>query len=169
MLHHTYTNVSGLDEDIDTMGLMRLSPTQPIKWFHRYQYLYAWFFYMIMTLYWMTAKDYLAIMRYRQYGLLKSQQVSFRQALLRITVYKLFYYGYILVLPILFSGMSWPLVIVGFLFMHFTAGLFLSCVFQPAHIMESSAFGLPGNNTFPGRYTVNDLPVEYGYRFQAGR
>jgi linoleoyl-CoA desaturase len=60
-------------------------------------------------------------------------------------VYKLFYYGYILVLPILFSGMSWPLVIVGFLFMHFTAGLFLSCVFQPAHIMESSAFGLPVN------------------------
>src|SRR5687768_12285328 len=45
ILHHTYTNVSGLDEDIDTMGLIRLSPNQPVKWYHRFQHLYAWFFY----------------------------------------------------------------------------------------------------------------------------
>jgi len=58
-------------------------------------------------------------------------------------MYKLFYYGYILVLPILFSGMPWYFVMAGFLLMHFTAGLFLSCIFQPAHIMEESPFELP--------------------------
>ncbi|HKZ65680.1 MAG TPA: fatty acid desaturase, partial [Chitinophagaceae bacterium] len=36
-------------------------------------------------------------------------------------------------------------VVGGFLVMHFTAGLFLSCVFQPAHIMETSEFALPVN------------------------
>jgi linoleoyl-CoA desaturase len=143
VLHHTYTNVTGLDEDIDTMGLLRLSPNQPKHWYHRYQHIYAWFFYMIMTLYWMTAKDYLGVVRYKKHGLLIKQNISLKQALLRITVYKLFYYSYIIVLPILFSGVPWYLVVAGFLLMHFTAGLFLSCVFQPAHIMETSPFALP--------------------------
>jgi linoleoyl-CoA desaturase len=143
VLHHTYTNIAGLDEDIDTMGLIRLSPNQPRRWFHRYQYIYAWFFYMIMTLFWMTAKDYLQVIRYKQHDLLLKQKVSLKQAVFRITWYKLFYYAYIIVLPVLFSGMPWYFVLLGFLLMHFTAGLFLSCVFQPSHIMETSAFLLP--------------------------
>jgi len=35
------------------------------------------------------------------------------------------------------------LVAAGFLLMHFTAGLFLSSIFQPAHIMETSPFAVP--------------------------
>ena len=143
VLHHTYTNVSGLDEDIETMGLLRLSPRQPRRWFHRYQHLYAWFFYMIMTLYWMTVKDYFNAIRYKQNDLLAAQQVSLKEAIFRITLYKMFYYGYIIVLPILFSGMPWYYVVGGFLLMHFTAGLFLSSIFQPAHIMEDSEFAMP--------------------------
>jgi linoleoyl-CoA desaturase len=143
VLHHTYTNVMGLDEDIDTMGLLRLSPHQPLRWYHRYQHIYAWFFYMIMTLYWMTAKDYLGVTRYKKHGLLDAQNISLKQAIFRITIYKIFYYSYIIVLPILFSGMPWYFVVGGFLLMHFTSGLFLSCVFQPAHIMEDSPFALP--------------------------
>ncbi|HLG39435.1 MAG TPA: fatty acid desaturase, partial [Chitinophagaceae bacterium] len=106
-------------------------------------YLYAWFFYMIMTLFWMTAKDYLQVVRYRQHDLLIKQKVSFSQAIFRITLFKLFYYSYIIVLPVFFSGMPWYFVIMGFLLMHFIAGLFLSCVFQPSHIMEVSKFSLP--------------------------
>ena len=143
ILHHTYTNVQGLDEDIDTMGLIRLSPSQPHRWYYRYQHIYAWFFYAIMTLYWMTAKDYLSVFRYKRHGLLVKQRTSLGKAILDITYHKLFYYAYILVVPILFSGMPWYIVIAGFLLMHFTAGLFLSCIFQPAHIMETSAFSLP--------------------------
>ncbi|MBC8046904.1 MAG: acyl-CoA desaturase [Fimbriimonadaceae bacterium] len=143
VLHHTYTNVAGLDEDMDSIILLRFSPRQPRYWFHRYQYIYAWFFYMIMTLFWMTAKDYLQVIRYKQHDLLIKQHVSLKQALFRITLYKLFYYSYILVLPILFSGMPWYCVVMGFLLMHFTAGLFLSCIFQPSHIMETSAFASP--------------------------
>jgi len=142
VLHHTYTNVAGLDEDIDSIKLLRFSP-QPRHWYHRYQYIYAWFFYMMMTLFWMTAKDYLQVVRYKQHDLLIKQKVSLQQALFRITLYKLFYYAYILVLPVLFSGMPWYYVLFGFLLMHFTAGLVLSCIFQPSHIVETSGFALP--------------------------
>ena len=143
ILHHTYTNVNGLDEDIDSVVLLRFSPYKPLRWFHRYQYLYAWFFYMMMTLFWMTAKDYLQIFRYKHYNLLVKQKISITKALIHISSYKILYYIYILVLPLIFSGMPWYLVFIGFLMMHFVAGLFLSCVFQPSHIMESSPFSSP--------------------------
>lgn len=143
ILHHTYTNISGLDDDINGTRLLRLSPQQPLYRIHRYQYLYAWCLYMIMTLYWMTAKDYIQVLGYKRHDLLVKQKISFRKAIFQITWYKMFYYSYILVLPLLFSGQPWYFVLVGFLIMHFTAGLFLSCVFQPSHIMPSSAFQLP--------------------------
>lgn len=143
ILHHTYTNIDGLDDDINSVVFLRLSPRQRWYWFHRYQYLYAWFFYMIMTLFWMTAKDYLQIIRYKQHNLLTKQKVSLRQAIWQVTFYKIGYYAYILVLPLLFSGHAWYYVLGGFCIMHFTAGLVLSCIFQPAHIMTSAPFSAP--------------------------
>lgn len=145
VLHHTYTNIAGLDEDIDTMKIIRLSPRQPWRPGYRYQHLYAWFFYMIMTLYWMTAKDYLQVIRYKQHDLLIKQKVSLKEAIFRISLFKVVYYAYIIALPILFSGMPWYYIIAGFLVMHFTSGLFLSSVFQPAHIVEDSPFASPLN------------------------
>ncbi|MEO8147803.1 MAG: acyl-CoA desaturase [Bacteroidia bacterium] len=143
VLHHTYTNIAGLDEDISSIKLLRFSPRQPRHWYHRYQYIYAWFFYMIMTLFWMTAKDFLQAVRYKHHDLLIKQKVSLRIAVLRISLYKLFYYSYIILLPVLFSGMPWYHVVFGFLLMHCVAGLSLSCIFQPAHVVESSEFALP--------------------------
>lgn len=161
ILHHTYTNISGLDEDIDTMGLIRLSPNQPLKWYHRYQHLYAWFFYMIMTLYWMTAKDFIQTVRYKKLGLLTKAQLSLKQALLRIILYKAFYYSYIIVLPLFFSGMPWYFIVAGFVLMHFTAGLLLSCIFQPSHIMETSDFAVPlereGKSRMENSWVIHEI------------
>jgi linoleoyl-CoA desaturase len=98
---------------------------------------------MIMTLYWMTAKDFVQAIRYKKLGLLTKAHLSLKQALWQIALYKAFYYGYIIVLPLLFSGMPWYYIIIGFLVMHCTAGLVLSCIFQPAHIMETSGFAVP--------------------------
>jgi linoleoyl-CoA desaturase len=142
-LHHTYTNIAGLDEDLDSIKYLRFSPRQPHYWYHKYQYLYAWFFYAILTLFWMTAKDYIQVIRYKRHDLLISHKISLRQAIFRITLYKIFYYSYIMVLPILFSGFPWYAVVFGFLVMHFTAGIVLSCIFQPSHIVEASTFELP--------------------------
>jgi linoleoyl-CoA desaturase len=161
VLHHTYTNIAGLDDDIDSIILIRLSPRQKWYSFHRYQYMYIWFFYMIMTLFWMTAKDFLQVIRYKQHDLLVKQKVSLREALFRISIYKVGYYAYMLVLPILFSGQPWYWVLAGFLLMHFCSGLFLSCVFQPSHIMEESSFPLPvglaGKRRMEDSWAVHEL------------
>ena len=79
VLHHSFTNIEGLDEDIDTPGILRFTPNRPLKKIHKLQFIYAWGFYSIMTLFWMTAKDWLALARYRKKGLVKSSGSSVGQ------------------------------------------------------------------------------------------
>lgn len=143
VLHHTYTNVDGLDEDIDSPALMRFSPHLPLKKIHRFQHIYSWFLYMLLTLFWVTVKDYRMLVNYNKNGLLRKQKIDLKKALIEVTVLKVFYFGYIIVLPIIFAGVPWYHVVFGFLTLHAVAGLALSCIFQPAHVMESSEFNLP--------------------------
>lgn len=146
ILHHTYTNIEGLDEDIDAGGLLRFSPHGKKLKMHRYQHIYGWFLYCLLTLQWVTYKDYRLLIIYNNRGLLKKEKITLTKALIELTIYKIIYFGYVLVLPILFSGMSWQMVVGGFLLLHFTAGLGLSCIFQLAHVLESSEFPLPSED-----------------------
>ena len=75
VLHHSFTNVHDMDEDIDSIGLLRFSPNMPRKKVHRFQVYYAWLFYGFMTLSWMTNKDFMQLTRYSKEGLLQAQNM----------------------------------------------------------------------------------------------
>ncbi|NCX96533.1 MAG: acyl-CoA desaturase, partial [Chitinophagia bacterium] len=143
ILHHTYTNIEGLDEDLDASGLMRFSPHSKKTYWHRFQHLYAWPLYGLLTLLWVTLKDYRLIFIYESKGLLKKEKISVPKALLELSIYKVIYATYILILPIMFSGRQWHEVLLGFLLLHFVAGFGLSVVFQLAHVMEESEYPMP--------------------------
>jgi linoleoyl-CoA desaturase len=143
VLHHTYTNIEGLDEDIDSGGLLRFSPNSKKYGIHRFQHIYGWFLYCLLTIQWVTYKDYRLLFIYEKKGLLKKEKITLRKALLELSIYKVIYFTYVLVLPIIFSGMPWQYVVAGFFILHFTAGLGLSCIFQLAHVLESSEFPVP--------------------------
>jgi linoleoyl-CoA desaturase len=143
ILHHTYTNLEGLDEDIDAGVLLRMSPAKPHLKFHRFQHIYAWFLYLLMNLFWVTVKDYRMLFRYEKNGMLKNQKITLKRALTELTIYKIVYIAYVLVLPILFSGFAWYHVVFGFIGMQMIAGLALACIFQPAHVVEDSSFPVP--------------------------
>ena len=81
VLHHTYTNISGMDEDIQIDPLMRFSPEQKLLKGHRFQFIYAWFLYGMMTLMWATTKDYSQWKRYKNKDLIKTQGLSSRRFL----------------------------------------------------------------------------------------
>jgi len=140
VLHHSFTNIEGLDEDIDTPGILRFTPNRPLKKIHKLQFPYAWGFYSIMTLFWMTAKDWLALARYRKKGLVKSSGSSVGQLTRDLIISKLLYFGYIMVLPALFSGLPFWKIIVGWMVMHAVTGLILASIFQPAHVLEDLQF-----------------------------
>lgn len=143
ILHHTYTNIEGMDEDIDPGRLMRLSPHAPLLKVHRLQHVYGWFLYGMMTFLWLTTKDFRQLVRYKEMGLLKTQKRSFSSVLTETILSKILYYGYALVLPLVFIQAPWWIILSGFFIMHFITGLMLGLIFQPAHVMPSSEYPIP--------------------------
>jgi linoleoyl-CoA desaturase len=145
VLHHTYTNIEGLDHDIDAGIFLRFSPHTKRYKFHRFQHIYAWVLYGLLTLQWATLKDFRQVREYEKLGLLKKEKLTLNQALRQVSLYKIFYYSYIILLPILFSGVAWYHVFLGFVAMHFIAGLALSAIFQLAHVMQECEFPVPND------------------------
>lgn len=158
VLHHTYTNVDGMDEDIDVNGLMRFSPNQERLKAHRYQHIYAWFLYGLLTINWFFRKDYRQIHRYNKMGLLTTQNISFVKGLTIIIVTKLAYAFMIIALPIWIAPASWYISLIGFFVMQFIAGFLLSVIFQSAHIVPSSDFPVPDESgNIKADWAVNQL------------
>jgi linoleoyl-CoA desaturase len=58
VVHHTYTNIDGHDDDIDIRPFMRMTPDQPKHLLHRYQHLYFWFLYCMLYISWIFVMDY---------------------------------------------------------------------------------------------------------------
>ncbi|MEE9463070.1 MAG: fatty acid desaturase [Bacteroidales bacterium] len=80
-LHHGFTNIDGYDEDIDPGNVLRLSPSKPRYRIHRYQHIYAWFLYGLMTFTWVMDKDFSQLNRYRKEDLLKLLNKSYQRLL----------------------------------------------------------------------------------------
>jgi linoleoyl-CoA desaturase len=150
VLHHSYTNIDGYDEDIAPSGVMRFSPHQPVKPFFRFQVFYAWFLYGLMTLTWITYKDFVQLVRYGKQGLVKAQGSTFGKELFKMSIHKAIYFTCTIALPIIFLDVAWWHVLLGWFSLHFVAGMILACIFQPAHVVPTSEFPLPDND-----YKVN--------------
>lgn len=139
VLHHSFTNVKGLDEDLEAGNIMRFTPHEPWKKHHRGQHIYAWMLYSLMTFSWVLVKDFKRITKYKNLGLLEAQGVSYFGAILTIAISKVVYLAYIIALPLYLGYNPW-LVLGGFFLMHVIGGLLLAMIFQPAHVMEDHTF-----------------------------
>ncbi len=143
VLHHSYTNIEGVDEDIDPGILMRLSPHAKHYKIHKFQHIYGWFLYSIMTFLWLTSKDFVQLNRYKKMGLIKGQKRTYGGVLAETIFSKIAYYAYALVIPLIFISAPWWIIVIGFLVMHMITGLWIGCIFQPAHVMPSSEYPIP--------------------------
>jgi linoleoyl-CoA desaturase len=141
-LHHTFTNIDGADHDLDSPGALRFSPHKELKKIHKYQHLYAWFFYSLLTLNWATVKEFDQITRYRKMNLVRTDS-RYRKILIGLVFWKLFYFAYALALPIYLIPVPWWITVIGFVVMHLVSGLITSTIFQAAHVMSHCEFPLP--------------------------
>ena len=142
VLHHTYTNIDHADDDLNAPFFLRFSPHAKHYWVHQFQHIYIWFFYGISTLSWITTKDYVRLKRYKDMGFLDKKN-EYEKTLVSMTAWKLLYYSYALVLPMIMVPLSWWVILLAFLCMHMVTGLLVSIVFQIAHIMPDNEFPLP--------------------------
>lgn len=136
IIHHTYTNVDGVDDDIAKSPMIRMCDTQ--KWvpFHRYQHIYLPFLYMLGSLFWVFIQDPVKYVSRKVYTtplpkMDRKEHVIFWAS-------KVLYVFFYMALPIYMFG--WQGWLVCFLAMHFSLGFTLSIVFQLAHVVEETEF-----------------------------
>ncbi len=141
IIHHTYTNVDGIDDDIAKSPLMRQCASQPWVPAHRYQHIYVILVYAISSFAWVFLMDFNKYLNKRVY----------KTAMTRITpmdhfvfwLSKALYVVFYVVIPIQLLGASnWA---IGFTVMHITMGLTLALVFQLAHVVEGASFEFAGS------------------------
>lgn len=158
VLHHTYTNIVDLDEDIDDKVFMRFSPHTKVKWYQRFQFIYAFFFYGILTLYWAVLKDFTQFFRYKREGINKNSARENRIVFTKIVLSKIIYFTCILIIPIYVIKMPAFEYLMGYLIMEFTAGIVLTVVFQLAHTVEETTHPLPNENyTIENNWAIHQM------------
>ncbi|WP_018478925.1 fatty acid desaturase family protein [Pontibacter roseus] len=143
ILHHTYTNVVEMDEDIQDRLVLRFNPHSKVKFFHRLQWMYAFAFYGLLTLYWVVAKDFVQYRLFIRNGVNTNTAAENRTWLLKLIGMKVLYFFVVLGVPSLFFGIPFVQVLLGFLLMHFVAGIILTVVFQLAHTVEGTSHPRP--------------------------
>jgi linoleoyl-CoA desaturase len=146
VLHHTYTNIQGHDEDIDAGRVIRFSKHADWHKMHKYQQYYSVFLYGLLTINWAITTDFKQMYQYLKRGLSygKSPNPATQWTILAIS--KIIYVTVWIVIPILVLSLAWWKILIGFFVMHYVAGLILSVTFQLAHVMPDTEMPLPDKN-----------------------
>lgn len=139
IIHHTYTNIDGVDDDIEARPWLRFATTQKKMKMHKFQHYYFWFLYTLLHLLWIFLTDY------KKYFSGKIGDMPLRKMTIRehisFWVAKVGYLFMFVVLPIILLGFStW---IIGFLIITMVTGFVISIVFQLAHTVEHTEFPMP--------------------------
>jgi len=136
VIHHTYTNIYEHDEDLEVAEFIRLSPNAEYKPIHRVQHILAFIAYGFATLFWVFIKDYQHFSKKNLGPYEEKSHPASEWVTLILT--KILYYAYMIVIPYLLLPVTWWQLLIGFLIVHFTAGIILGIVFQLAHVVEGT-------------------------------
>lgn len=143
VIHHAYTNVDGVDDDIDIQPWMRMSETQKKYKLHKYQHLYFWFLYSLLYIFWIFVLDYQKYFK-SKVGVMPLKKMSLSDHFV-FWGFKLFHAFLFIGLPIYMVGFTnW---LISFVIFTCVAGFVLSLVFQLAHTVEHTAFPVADETT----------------------
>ncbi len=131
--HHLYTNIEGSDIDVLNNPLFRMTESQPLKWFHKYQHIYAPFLYLLYSINWFFFRDTLMLVN------ITSRTIKIKipvTEVIKLICYKVFYIGYMIVLPILLLPYGWQNVLLIFVLNHFLISLIFVGVLGVSHLSD---------------------------------
>lgn len=134
--HHTYTNHSEIDNDLNVSAILRFTPDHPRHEINRFQHLYILPAYMLHTPFWFFVSDFKNIIRGRvtRHKLVgfdaKERFFFFLNKILHVVV--------ALAIPAHFFG--WTNALLAYGYVYGLIGLCLALIFQVAHVYEGSRF-----------------------------
>ncbi|MBL4668884.1 MAG: acyl-CoA desaturase [Flavobacteriales bacterium] len=141
--HHLYTNVEGSDIDVLNNPLFRMTENQKLKWFHRYQYIYAPILYLLYSINWFFFRETLMLINYSS----RTIKIKIpRQEIIKLIIYKLLYIAYMIVLPIYFLSIGWSTVVLVFILNHFLVSLIFVGVLGVSHLSDFVEHPVPDSD-----------------------
>ncbi len=148
VIHHTYTNIAGLDDDINLYPWGRLAPGQRRLKLHRIQTFYIWPLYGMLGIKWHFDDVLTAIT-----GKVSGQKIRRPDGmeLACLVIGKALFFGWALVLPMV-AGHAWWAVLLTYLFTEFVMGVVMSLTFQLAHCVEEAQFFPPPLTADEGKF-----------------
>jgi len=143
VVHHTYTNIPGHDEDIEVApGLVRIAEDEKVNKIQRFQHLYAFGLYSLASLSWVLRKDYV---KFFQKKIGEHPTNHPKREYFNLFFYKAIYYFFFIALPLIVLDITWWQFLIGFICLHLAEGLVMGLVFQLAHVVEGTDFPLPND------------------------
>jgi linoleoyl-CoA desaturase len=135
-VHHQFTNLDGVDADIDAAPFIRLAPTQRRWPWHRYQHWYAWALYGLLLVKWHFVDDVRDVLtgRVGSTTMPRPRGAELGLFILGKAIVLTLAFG----LPMAFHPVA--TVLLGYLVVVGTTGLVLSTVFQLAHCVDLAEF-----------------------------
>lgn len=163
VIHHTYVNITGYDNDINIQPLGRFSPHQKRRWFHRWQHLYLWAFYGLEAMKLQLLDDF----RYLLAGRLGPHRIGRprRWELVSFVIGKVSFFSLAFAVPMLFH----PVWVVLFYYVvaAWALGMVMVLVFVTPHLVEDAEFPLPADGDRMDRpWAVHQaqVTVDFGRR-----
>jgi linoleoyl-CoA desaturase len=144
VMHHSYANITGHDEDINLGFMGRVSPHQRRFAFHRLQHFYLWALYGMLPLKWQLYDDFHNFVtgRIGNHRFKRPSGGNFAIFVLGKAVF----FTLALVIPTLVLHSFWS-AFACYAAVSWVQGLALSIVFQVPHCGEESAFPMPREDT----------------------
>jgi linoleoyl-CoA desaturase len=153
MIHHTFTNVEGYDDDIETEPFLRLSKGQKRRFYHRFQFIYWILVYGFMYFGWIFILD---PMKYFRKSIASKTDIKFSiKEHFGFWLTKVIYIGIFIVLPLQF--VPWYSFLIGFGIWVYTTGLVTSVIFQLAHAVEETTFIEPKKENLETDWAVHQV------------
>jgi linoleoyl-CoA desaturase len=157
--HHSCINLQGEDDALTGRGIFRFTPHEPRTRLHRFQHIYALFFYAMFSLDYVFVRDVESFF-FPSHEYLKQTGHPAREYAI-LFAGKGFYLTYMLILPVLVLGRS-PLLVAGaFVLVHLIVGLTVSLVFQTTHTVDSTYFPSDRSEFENGVYHIFATTADY--------
>jgi linoleoyl-CoA desaturase len=136
IIHHTYPNVDGIDDDIAKSPFIRMCSTQPWVPMHRIQHIYTPILYAISSMIWILFQDFEKYFKRKVHNTDLQKMKTSDHVIFWIS--KILYIFFYIALPIMLTG--WQQGLVFFVSLHIGQGFTLAIVFQLAHVVEETEF-----------------------------
>lgn len=157
--HHSCINLQGEDDALSGRGILRFTPHESRKPWHRFQHVYALLVYALFSLDYVFFRDFQCFFLPPHEYLKRSRHSLSQYAILFAG--KGFYVFYMLVLPVFVLKEPVQLVAGAFLLVHLVVGLSVTLVFQTTHTIDSTYFPSGRDEFENGVYHIFATTADY--------